>query len=217
MIKKLRDPVSGLTHFFGLLISIAGLVILVYIAAKRATPWHIVSFSIFGASLILLYGASSLYHLLPLSEKGIRILRKIDHMMIFVLIAGTYTPVCLVPLRGPWGWSLFGSVWGIALIGMILKIVWLDAPRWFSTCVYVLMGWLVVIAFLPLARSMPPAGLEWLAAGGVLYTVGAVIYGTKRPRISLKWFGFHEIFHLFVLCGSFAHFWLMLKYIMYLG
>lgn len=217
MIKKLRDPVSGLTHFFGLLISIAGLVILVYLAAKRATPWHIVSFSIFGASLILLYGASSLYHLLPLSEKGIRILRKIDHMMIFVLIAGTYTPVCLVPLRGPWGWSLFGSVWGIALIGMILKIVWLDAPRWFSTCVYVLMGWLVVIAFLPLARSMPPAGLEWLAAGGVLYTVGAVIYGTKRPRISLKWFGFHEIFHLFVLCGSFAHFWLMLKYIMYLG
>lgn len=217
MIKKLRDPISGLTHFFGLLISIAGLVILVYLAAKRATPWHIVSFSIFGASLILLYGASSLYHLLPLSEKGIRILRKIDHMMIFVLIAGTYTPVCLVPLRGPWGWSLFGSVWGIALIGMILKIVWLDAPRWFSTCVYVLMGWLVVIAFLPLARSMPPAGLEWLAAGGVLYTVGAVIYGTKRPRISLKWFGFHEIFHLFVLCGSFAHFWLMLKYIMYLG
>lgn len=216
MIKKLRDPVSGLTHFFGLLISIAGLVILVYLAAKRATPWHIVSFSIFGASLILLYGASSLYHLLPLSEKGIRILRKIDHMMIFVLIAGTYTPVCLVPLRGPWGWSLFGSVWGIALIGMILKIVWLDAPRWFSTCVYVVMGWLVVIAFLPLARSMPPAGLEWLAAGGVLYTVGAVIYGTKRPRISLKWFGFHEIFHLFVLCGSFAHFWLMLKYIMYL-
>lgn len=217
MIKKLRDPISGLTHFFGLLISIAGLVILVYLAAKRATPWHIVSFSIFGASLILLYGASSMYHLLPLSEKGIRILRKIDHMMIFVLIAGTYTPVCLVPLRGPWGWSLFGSVWGIALIGMILKIVWLDAPRWFSTCVYVLMGWLVVIAFLPLARSMPPAGLEWLAAGGVLYTVGAVIYGTKRPRISLKWFGFHEIFHLFVLCGSFAHFWLMLKYIMYLG
>jgi len=217
LLKKLREPVSGLTHLLGFFLAIPGLIILVCSAVKYSTVWHIVSFSIFGASLILLYLASALYHLLPVSDPVIKILRRIDHMMIFVLIAGTYTPVCLVPLRGVWGWSLLSSIWSIALIGIIIKICWLNAPRWLSTGIYLFMGWLAVVAFLPLVHSVPVVGIIWLVAGGIFYTVGAVIYGTKWPRLSLKWLGFHEIFHLFVLAGSFAHFWLMLRYLTYLG
>ena len=216
VIQKLRDPVSGLTHLLGTLLSIPALILLIYYAAKMATVWHVVSFAIFGASMILLYTASSLYHLLPISDKGTLVLRKIDHMMIYVLIAGTYTPICLVPLRGPWGWSLFGSVWGIAITGIFMTAFWIHAPRWLSTLIYTLMGWLVVIAFFPLAHSMPAGGIAWLVAGGLLYTIGAVIYGTKRPKINFRWFGFHEVFHLFVLAGSFAHFWLMFRYVLYL-
>lgn len=216
MIAKLKDPVSGLTHLFGALLSIAALILMVYYAAKHATTWHVVSFSIFGASLILLYTASTLYHLLPLSIKGTKILRKIDHMMIYVLIAGTYTPVCLIPLRGPWGWSLLASIWGIAVAGIIMKALWLNAPRWLSTMFYIIMGWLVIIAFFPLIHNVPTGGLGWLVGGGIIYTVGGIIYAFKWPNINCKLFGFHEIFHLFVLGGSFCHFWLMYQYIMHL-
>lgn len=217
MGKKIKDPVSGFTHLAGAILSIAGLVVLVCFAAIRATAWHVVSFSIFGASLILLYTASSLYHLLPVSDKVTAVLRRIDHMMIYVLIAGTYTPVCLVPLRGAWGWSLFGTIWGIALVGIIIKAFWMNAPRWLSTGIYITMGWLVVIAFWPLVKTVPAAGIGWLVAGGLMYTVGAVIYGTKWPKITSKVFGFHEIFHLFVMAGSFCHFMLMLRSVLYLG
>ncbi len=213
---KVKDPVSGFTHLLGALLSVVGLILLVIYAVRNGTVWHIISFSIFGASLILLYTASSLYHLLPLSDKGSVILRKIDHMMIYVLIAGTYTPVCLVPLRGGWGWSLLCSIWGIAMVGIILKLLWFNAPRWLYTLFYVIMGWLVVIAAVPLVRSMPAGALGWLAAGGILYSLGALIYGTKWPRLKSKVFGFHEIFHLFVLYGSFCHFWLMLRYVLYI-
>ncbi|MDD3706025.1 MAG: hemolysin III family protein [Clostridiaceae bacterium] len=213
---KVKDPFSGFSHLAGALLSIAGLCLLVRYASENGTVWHIVSFSIFGASLILLYTASSIYHLLVVSEKGTRILRKIDHMMIYVLIAGTYTPVCLIPLRGGWGWSLLISIWSIAMVGVILKVLWFNAPRWLYTFFYLLMGWLIVIAFIPLVRTMPMAAMLWLIAGGLLYTVGAIIYGTKWPRLKSKVFGFHEVFHIFVLYGSFCHFWMMFKYILYL-
>lgn len=213
---KVKDPFSGFSHLAGALLSIAGLCLLVRYASENGTVWHIVSFSIFGASLILLYTASSIYHLLVVSEKGTRILRKIDHMMIYVLIAGTYTPVCLIPLRGGWGWSLLISIWSIAMVGIILKVLWFNAPRWLYTFFYLLMGWLIVIAFIPLVRTMPMAAMLWLIAGGLLYTVGAIIYGTKWPKLKSKVFGFHEVFHIFVLYGSFCHFWMMFKYILYL-
>lgn len=216
MILKLRDPVSGLTHLFAALISIPGLVILVYYASVQATVWHIVSFSIFGASLILLYTASSLYHLLPISDRGINILRRIDHMMIYVLIAGTYTPICLIPLRGVWGWSILGSVWGISVAGIIMKGAWIRVPRWLSTVFYILTGWLVAIAFLPLLRTVPAQGVGWLVTGGILYSIGAIIYATKWPNISFRLFGFHEIFHVFVILGSLCHFWLMFRYILHI-
>lgn len=217
MLTKVRDPISGFTHMAGALLSIAGLVVLVCFAAINATAWHIVSFSIFGASLVLLYTASTLYHLLPFSARGTAILRRIDHMMIYVLIAGTYTPVCLVPLRGAWGWSLLGGIWAIAIVGIILKGFWMNAPRWLSTLFYMGMGWLVVIAFWPLVNSIPSGAVWWLVAGGLMYTIGAVIYATKWPRIASKLFGFHEIFHLFVMAGSLCHFWFMLRYILYIG
>lgn len=213
---KVKDPVSGFSHLAGAVLSAVGLYLLIHYAVTDGSIWHIVSFSIFGASLILLYSASSIYHLLVVSERDSAILRKIDHMMIYVLIAGTYTPVCLIPLRGGWGWSLLICIWGIAMTGIILKILWFNAPRWLSTLFYVIMGWLIAIAFVPLVRTMPVGAMFWLVAGGLLYTIGAIIYGTKWPRLKSKVFGFHEVFHIFVLYGSLCHFWLMFKYVLYL-
>ncbi|MDF2532452.1 MAG: hemolysin, partial [Clostridia bacterium] len=180
---KMREPVSGLTHLIGAVLSAIGLILMIYYAASEGTVWHIVSFSIFGGSLILLYTASTLYHLLNISEKGVRVLRKIDHMMIYILIAGTYTPICLIPLRGGWGYSMLITIWGIAITGIIMKLLWFDAPRWLYTVFYLVMGWLIVIALWPIAKAVPIAGLMWLVAGGLLYSIGAVIYGTKWPRI----------------------------------
>ncbi len=213
---KVKDPVSGFSHLLGAVLSVIGLCFLVRYAVTDGTVWHIVSFSIFGASMILLYTASSLYHLLVVSEKSSVLLRKIDHMMIYVLIAGTYTPVCLIPLRGGWGWSILISIWGIAMAGIVLKLLWFNAPRWLYTLFYLIMGWLIVIAFVPLLRTMPAAAMGWLVAGGLLYTIGGVIYGTKWPRLKSKVFGFHEVFHIFVLYGSFCHFWMMFRYVLYL-
>ena len=213
---KMREPVSGLTHLLGVILSAVGLVLMIYYAATLGTVWHIVSFSIFGGSLILLYTASTLYHSLCISDKGVRVLRKIDHMMIFVLIAGTYTPICLVPLRGGWGYTMLITIWGIALSGIIMKLLWFDAPRWLYTIFYLIMGWLVVIAFWPMLKTIPLGGILWMVAGGLLYTIGAVIYGTKWPKLKSKVFGFHELFHVFVLYGSFCHFWVMFRYVLYI-
>lgn len=201
----------------GAVLAVPGLAVLVYSAVMYATTWHIVSFSIFGASLILLYTASTIYHSLDVSKHVTEILRRIDHMMIYILIAGTYTPLCLVPLRGPWGWSIFGTILGIAVAGIIMKILWFNAPRWLYTLFYVGMGWLAVIALPPLVRSMPVGGIVWLLIGGVFYTIGAVIYALKRPNPIPGRFGFHEIFHLFVLAGSASHFWLMYRYILWIN
>lgn len=216
MTLKMREPVSGLTHLFGAVLSVIALVLMMYYAISVGTVWHIVSFSIFGTSLILLYTASSLYHLLCISDKGVRVLRKIDHSMIYILIAGTYTPICLIPLRGGWGYSMLATIWGIAFAGIILKLLWFDAPRWLYTLFYLVMGWLVIIAFWPMARAIPAAGIVWMVLGGIFYSVGAAIYGTKWPKLNFKLLGFHEIFHVFVLLGSFSHFWLIFRYILYL-
>ncbi len=214
MIKKIKDPISTLTHFIGLLASIPLAFLLVYEAKLSASYWHFASFIVFGTALILLYGASTIYHMLPISEAASNILRRIDHMMIFVLIAGTYTPICLIPLRGAWGWSLLILVWLIAISGIVLKSLWIDAPRWLSTSIYVVMGWLIVIAFYPLSKALPIGGILLLVFGGVTYTLGAVIYAIKWPKLNFKLFGFHEIFHLFVMGGSLFHIIFMYKYIL---
>ncbi len=210
----LREPINGLTHFIGALLSIVALVVLVVYSAIDGSVWHVVSFSIYGTSMFLLYLFSSLYHWLPLKYKGVMKMRKLDHMMIFVMIAGSYTPMCLIPLRDVWGWSLFGTVWGIAITGFFIKIFWLNAPRVLYVSIYIAMGWLVVIAIYPISKVFPTGGIVWLTMGGIFYTFGAVIYAKKRPNPIPHIFGFHEIWHIFVMLGSASHFWMMWKYIL---
>lgn len=210
-MRHLKDPGSALTHLAGAVLSLLGLILLVYKAVAHGDAWSVVSFAVFGVSLIALYTASTIYHSLTVSPKATLALRKVDHMMIFLLIAGTYTPFCLLPLRGAWGWSIFGAIWGCAALGMGVKLFWMGAPRWLSTAFYVLMGWLIVVAIYPLSQVVLPGSLAWLVAGGLLYTVGAVLYATKWPNPWPGKFGFHEIWHLFVMAGSAAHFLAVLR------
>lgn len=206
MHSNFKDPVSAWTHLIGALLSVAGLVALVVQSLQGGTAWNLVAGAVFGLSMILLYTASTVYHAVRATGRAALILRKLDHIMIFVLIAGTYTPFCLGPLRGPWGWSLFGAIWGLAVAGLVLKLFWIQAPRWLSTSLYVLMGWLVVVATYPLLQVAPVSALLWLLAGGLFYTVGAVLYATKWPRLWPPVFGFHELWHLFVMAGTASHF-----------
>ncbi|KAF5065501.1 hypothetical protein DSECCO2_273450 [anaerobic digester metagenome] len=214
IIFKVKDPISALTHFVGFLAVIPCFILLMYKAKLEASVWHQWGFAIFGISLLLLYGASTIYHTLKLSQNKVNVLRRIDHMMIFVLIAGTYTPICLVSLHGTWGWTMLVLIWAFALAGILLKIFWMNAPRWLSTLIYVVMGWLAVIVFVPLEKAVSWNGVGLLLAGGVVYTVGAVIYGLKRPNITFKHFGFHEIFHIFVMVGSSLHIAFMFQYVL---
>ncbi len=210
---KLREPVSGLAHAAGALLSVAALTVMVVMAVHYKTTWHVVSYSIFGTSLILLYTASSFYHLLPFGEHGVKIMQEVDHTMIYVLIAGTYTPFCLVTLRGPWGWSMFGIIWGLAVAGIVTKFAWKTAPRIFRVIFYLVMGWLAIILIFPLYKVAPEGTIQWLMTGGFFYSIGAIFYTTKWPNPIPKVFGFHEIWHLFVMGGSFSHFWAIYRFI----
>ena len=180
--------------------------LLYLVSAADCRPWHVVSLSIYGASLIVLYLSSALYHTLPLGERGLRRMQRLDHSAIYVLIAGTYVPVCLVSLRGGWGWSLFGIEYGLAATGILLTLFWKSAPPAVRVLLYILMGWLAVIALGPLSRSLSPEGVFWLVAGGVVYTVGAVIFALDRPHLWPGKFSAHDLWHLFVLGGSACHF-----------
>jgi len=188
-----------LTHGTGLLLSIAGLTILVIFSSLYQSVWHIVSFSIYGTSLVILYTASTTYHITRKPELRLK-LNVFDHSAIYVLIAGTYTPFTLVTLHGPWGWSLFGVIWGIAIIGIILKLFYTGRFDKLSTIIYVIMGWIVLIAIYPLVNNFSLSGLIWLLAGGLLYTIGAIFYLKNSMPYN------HAIFHVFVLLGSICHF-----------
>lgn len=216
IVTLFREPVNAISHMAGSLASIAGLTVMVVYAAIRADAWHVVSFAVFGTSLILMYTASCLYHGLHLSENGLRVFRRIDHMMIFVVIAGSYTPICLVPLRGPWGWGLLGTIWGVAGAGIGLKLCCMTLPRWVSTVLYLGMGWLCLVAVYPLVTTLPAAPLVWLGLGGVFYSGGAVVYAVKKPDPFPGVFGFHEIWHICVLLGSACHFWLVFGHLMFI-
>ncbi len=199
----------------GALLAVLGTGILIKGALENGSPYMLIALLVYGFSLIMLYLASTLYHLLPLSEKGVAILRRLDHMMIYVLIAGTYTPLCIITMHGLWGWVLFSTIWALALVGFAMKIFWFDAPRVISTLFYVLMG-IVVVAFLPiLLNLLSVKALVWLLGGGILYLIGAVIYATKLPLLNFsREFGFHEIFHLFILGGSLCHYWFVFRFIL---
>ena len=206
-----KEPFNSYSHMLGVLLSIAGLAMLVL---QSRDSLQVIGFSIYGASLILLYSASTIYHWLELSPRGQDILRRFDHIAIFVLIAGSYTPVCLVTLQGGWGWTLFALVWSLAFGGIVLKVFFRHLPSWLSATVYVGMGWLAMLAIGPLVESFPPQALGWLFGGGVAYTVGAIIYALERPDPFPQVFGHHEIFHVFVLAGSALHFVFMSQYVL---
>lgn len=208
------EAVNGLTHLLGAFLAIPALYLLIHQAPPGKGLAFYVSLYVFGISLFLLYAASSSYHLLNLSEKCTLNLRRMDHMMIYILIAGSYTPICIIALPGWWGWGLLIAVWSIAIAGICLKIWFFNAPRWFSTLLYTLMGWMVMIALYPLYLRVSFSGIFWLALGGVSYTTGAVIYAIKKPNLNIKYLGFHEIFHLFVLMGSFCHYWMIYRYLL---
>src|SRR5918995_6472654 len=211
MKRRLREPVSGLTHLVGAMLAVVASVVLLTKAAGRVDQQ--VAFGIFGLSLVALYGASALYHLLPVSPPAVARLRRLDHMTIFILIAGTYTPICVLALEGGWSAGLLGLVWTLALCGVVLKLFWMDIPRWLSVGLYLAMGWLAVIAAPAIFRAIPPGGIAWILGGGLVYSVGALIYGLKWPNPAPRVFGFHELWHLFVMAGSACHFWAMLQYI----
>jgi hemolysin III len=213
VMRRLREPVSGLTHLVGGLLGVVGLVVLLATAAGAGRMDQLVAFAVFGLSLILLYTASALYHLLPLSPAGVARLRRVDHMAIFLLIAGTYTPFCLLALDGGWRAGLLGLVWGLALCGVLLKLFWMGAPRWLSVGLYLGLGWAAVVAAPALFRAIPAGGMAWVLAGGLAYSGGALVYGLKRPDPLPGVFGFHELWHLFVVAGSACHFWAVLRYI----
>ncbi len=207
---RIREPVNALSHLVGLVLAIVGTVVLLRMAHG---PAERIAFSVYGASLILLYGASTVYHALPLPAHRLRPLRTLDHVAIYFLIAGTYTPVAMVTLHGPWGWTLLGTAWAIAVAGIPFKIWFLDAPTWLSTGLYLGMGYMALAAAAPLAARVSPGGLAWLVAGGIAYTAGAIIFARERPDPFPGILGHHEIWHLLVLVGSGCHFGFMLRYV----
>lgn len=200
------ERINSISHLIGTSLAIAGLVVLVVHAARLGDPWKIVSFSIYGATLVALYLFSTLYH--STRGKAKRIFQTLDHAAIYLLIAGTYTPLTLVTLRGAWGWWLFGIIWGLAVVGMLQDLHFARRRNILSVVIYLLMGWLVVVAIRPLASALPAGGLIWMVAGGLSYTFGVVFYALDK-----KLFYGHEIFHFFVLAGSACHYFTILFYV----
>ena len=214
--KHVKDPGSAITHFIGMLMAVFAAVPLIIKATHEPSPIYVVSIAIYAASLILLYAASTTYHTFDRSEKINTILKKIDHMMISVLIAGSYTPICLLVLGGRLGIILLAIVWSIAIAGILIKAFWVYCPKWVSSVLYIGMGWTCVLAFTQLLNSMSPAAFGWLLAGGLIYTAGGIIYALKLPIFNMKHkdFGSHEIFHLFVMGGSLCHFVVMYAFVL---
>lgn len=207
MIQRIREPINGLTHLSGAILALIGLILMILKSAvESASPLATGAVAIFGISMILLYSASATYHMVIARDAVIAFLRRLDHSMIYVLIAGTYAPFCLISLNGLTGWVLFSIVMAAAISGVVFKMVWFECPRWISTALYIAMGWLIIFAAGPLAGSVPAPGFWLLVAGGIFYTVGGLIYGCKPKFLKTKYMGFHEIFHIFIMLGSLAHF-----------
>ena len=211
----IREPGSAITHFIAMMMAVFATVPLLVKAGIQSGWENFLAMAIFMGSMILLYGASATYHSVDLTGRSLRVFRKLDHMMIFVLIAGSYTPVCLIVLGGKLGYTLLALVWGIAAVGMLVKACWITCPKWFSSVIYIAMGWVCVLVFGPLLKTLSAPAFLWLLAGGIIYTIGGVIYALKLPVFNAlhKYFGSHEIFHLFVMGGSVCHFIFMYHYV----
>lgn len=211
----IREPGSAITHFIAMMMTMVAAVPLLVKAALHSNGTGFLAMTVFIISMILLYGASATYHSLNVTGRILKIFRKLDHMMIFVLIAGSYTPVCLIVLGGELGYKMLALVWGIAAAGMVIKACWINCPKWFSSVIYIAMGWVCVLVFGQLLHTLPRAAFLWLLAGGIIYTAGGIIYALKLPIFNNrhKYFGSHEIFHLFVMGGSICHFIFMYRYV----
>ena len=213
----IKDPGSAITHFIAMVLSVLAATPLLFKAYRDTGNFSLtwLSLAIFIISMILLYAASTIYHTLDISPKVNKLLRKIDHMMIFILIAGTYTPVCMVVLGDRTGWMLLALVWSIAIMGITIKACWITCPKWFSSLLYIAMGWVCVLAFTKIVRALPSTAFGWLLAGGIIYTVGGVIYALKLPIFNSRHqnFGSHEIFQLFVKGGSLCHYIMMYQFV----
>lgn len=204
LLSRFREPVSGLTHLGGALAAFIGQIILLVIAAPAVEK--LISVLIYGLSLIGLFAASATYHLVNAGPKVTKTLRKLDHTAIYLLIAGTYTPICLNAFTGFFRWGLLAIIWSLALAGILVKMFTINAPRWFAAGVYVLMGWLSLSAAGQMSTALSPFALGWLITGGIVYTLGAIVYATKIFNFVPGKFGFHEIWHIFVLLGAAAHY-----------
>ena len=204
MLKKLREPVNSLTHWAGAILALAGLIALLIVG--WGTPLKVVSLIIYGASLIFLFSASATYHMVQVKDKALEIFRKVDHAAIYCLIAGTYTPFCINAFTGFWKWGMLTIIWSLAIIGIVIKVFIIRSPRWLNAGIYVAMGWLCVGASGQLLAALPAWVLTWLIIGGVTYTLGAVVYSTKMFNFVPGVFGFHEVWHIFVLLAAAAHF-----------
>ena len=213
----MKDPGSAITHFIAMILSILAATPLLLKSYRDTGHFTInsLSLAIFIVSMILLYAASTIYHTLDISPKINRMLRKVDHMMIFILIAGTYTPVCMLVLGDRTGWIMLALVWGIAAAGILINALWITCPKWFSSMVYIAIGWVCVLAFGKIIAALPRQAFGWLLAGGIIYTAGGVIYAMKLPIFNQKhrYFGSHEIFHLFVMGGSLCHYIMMYAFV----
>lgn len=207
----MKEPVSAITHGLGALLSIAALVTLLILAKGQVEKT--VAFALYGSTLIILYTASTLYHSLKVGPRAAYALMRFDHCAIFLLIAGTYTPVCLVALRGRWGIDIACLEWLLAFSGISMTIIWKTAPDWLRITIYILMGWMICIAFPALRLALPMTGIAWLVAGGLLYTLGVIVLATDRPHLWPGRFSAHDLWHLFVIGGSVCHFVLMVAFI----
>lgn len=211
----IREPGSAITHFIGMMMAVLAAMPLLAKAGMSGSSVTVTAMMVFMGSMVLLYGASALYHSVVVPDKILKVFRKLDHMIIFVLIAGSYTPVCLIVLGGKSGYTLLAAVWGIAAAGMLIKALWINCPKWFSSVIYIAMGWVCVFVFGQLSKTLSMGAFAWLLAGGIIYTVGGIVYALKLPIFNSKhaYFGSHEIFHLFVMAGSICHFIFMYQYV----
>lgn len=212
---KIKDPWSALTHFIGMILAMAATAPLLVKAALSGDMMNVYAMSVFMLSMVLLYAASATYHAFGIGDKLYLVLKKIDHMMIPVLIAGTYTPICLITLKDDVGPMLFTIVWAMAIVSILVKAFWVTCPKWFSSLIYIAMGWVCILGMSSIVQSLSKPAFVWLLVGGILYTVGGVIYALKLPIFNAKHkgFGSHEIFHLFVMGGSVCHYIVMFGYV----
>jgi hemolysin III len=202
-LKRLREPVNSLTHWAGAALALGGLIALVVLG--WSSPTKVISFSIYGLTLVAMFSASATYHMVQVKEKALEVFRKLDHSAIYLLIAGTYTPFCMIVFTGFWRWGLLAIIWSLTFLGIAVKIIVIRAPRWVTAGIYILMGWLCVAALGQMAL-LPAWVLAWMIAGGVIYTLGAVVYITKIFNFKPGVFGFHEVWHIFVMLAAAAHF-----------